>query len=297
MSQKDPQQPPRDPEQDRLVDLTRSLARRSWVLLRRGRGRNASPLFLQCAHEATQLLDAAADFLRASELSAAGSHTQIETAPAETPEPPAIDPNAEIAPSGGPAGAGEQFELRGRCVSISITELLNFLGTLQKSGSLWIGTRDESFKLQLEEGFVVHAESDGAPPELKLGALLVRGGVLSQQQLDRFLASTAGRKGHMGTNLEKAGLVTREQLARALEYQIGKLFQRLANLSDATFSFEEEHVAPSSENRVRLGVLSLQLKTAHAIDEESRLSFDAALGDKVDQDSLERTPARPGDTS
>ncbi len=265
---------PAGQDADRLVATARSLARRSWTLVRAGRGRGGCSLFTQCAHEATQLLDAAADFLRASARDAAplarerGSdgaspdprdvarlmtnalHDEVTSAPSRRPPPSTV--------------------LHGRCESVSVNELLGFLGTLAKTGTLSIETPQESFLIRLQAGYVVHASSNRSPPELRLGAILVQQGSIEPERLRQFLGTHDRSISRLGIALEREELVSREQLTAALEHQIRHVFRRISSSSGASFAFEE-HDGAFPDERVRLGVVRLLLESSAALDEAGRL--------------------------
>lgn len=266
---------PRLAEQDanQLVATARSLARRSWALARMGRSRSACSLFTQCTHEATQLLDAAADFLRASSRSAP-SHERGYGADRGTPDPRDVarlmtDALAVDATDLSSKPTSPSTVLHGRCESVSVNELLSFLGTLGKTGTLSVETREERFTIQMEDGYVVHASSNRSPPALRLGAILVEQGAIEPDRLRQFLRTHDRSISRLGVALEREELVSREQLTAALEHQIQHVFKRISSSSDAAFAFEE-HEGGFSDERVRLGVVRLLLESAAALDEANR---------------------------
>jgi hypothetical protein len=122
--------------------------------------------------------------------------------------------------------------------AISIPDLLSFLQMQGKTGILRINIGTEVISLVIEEGGLVNAFSDNSPPGLRLGEILVRQGRLEMERLQRFLTEFNLGREPLGEALERAGLVSREELEEALEFQIRLIFVRLLCSEKAYFRFE-----------------------------------------------------------
>ena len=157
--------------------------------------------------------------------------------------------------------AHERVDLRGLSWSIGIPELLSFLETINKSGSVHVTTFDETFTIVLHEGLVVHALSNASPHGCRLGDLLVSQGSTNFHELNTFLRSKVTAGGCIGEAVVTEGIVSHEQLQMALEAQVKLLFQRMFSAKDATFSFYDGR---GNENlhKVKMNLTRLLLESS-----------------------------------
>ena len=240
-----------DLERDELAASLRCLARRTQALARIAPRRvEAGNRMRQCLGDVLSLLESATQLLYRPNARVPSLHDG-----SHAPRPI--------------RSADENGDLHGSTRALSISEIIDFLGTCQKSGVLKIVNQTETFSIQFQEGTVVHASSDNSPPGHRLGDILVERGYLTPESFSVFLAHNARTGERIGVALEREEILTRDQLADALETQIQFLFHRLFATSDATFSFHER-VIGSYDHRVRMSVMSLLLESARAQDEALR---------------------------
>lgn len=254
-----------------LEAATRSLVKRLHGLLQVAQGRMASPRFLQAARDAAELLEAAGRSL--SDPTVPVPRLRADARDATDPAHVARSMRRALAGAAHAeamdiTGLAPQVVLRGRCESVAVPELLEFLAQMRKSGVLHVKTREETFSVFLRNGDVVHAVSNNGPAEDRLGAILVEQGALTEARLEGFLESFSRWKGRIGDALLRDGLVTEEALQRALETQVRRLFDRMTRARPATFTFSEGHSA-GSEARLRLSVVALLLDAARRKDEKA----------------------------
>jgi hypothetical protein len=159
--------------------------------------------------------------------------------------------------------------LRGHTRAVTVPEILGFVASIRKSGVLRVRTRDEAFRIDLEQGSVVYAQGDKPPHGQLLGQILVAQGALSQERLDRVVESEAQNVDFLGEVLLRRGLVTREALCIALTYQVQGLFHRLFDAEDAVFQFDEGAHTPRTQD-IHLNVTTLLLESARSSDENLR---------------------------
>ena len=147
--------------------------------------------------------------------------------------------------------------------AISIPDLLSFLQMQAKTGVLRINIGTEVISLAIEEGDLVNAYSDNSPPGLRLGEILVRQGRLELERLHRFLEEFDLGKEPLGEALERAGLISRDELEEALEFQIRLIFVRLLCSEKAHFRFESGHVSGGRPGRYSIMQLLLDACRIH----------------------------------
>lgn len=166
----------------------------------------------------------------------------------------------------------DTVDLRGTGYAIGIPELLSFLETIDKTGTLEVATFDENFTIVLEDGEVVHAGSDSSPPGLRLGDILVMQGATSSSELQEFLRKHENSKKPLGELVVDEGIVTRDELEEALEFQVQRLFQRLFEARDATFSFYDGRTNPKKLG-VHMNLTRLLLESSFDVDERHKHEY------------------------
>jgi hypothetical protein len=166
--------------------------------------------------------------------------------------------------------------LAGHAAVVPVSELLGFLSGLRKTGMLWVDTPRESFLLQLQEGAVIYAHGDNPPQGQLLGEILVRNEALERDKLAWALVESTAGKDVLGGHLVRKGLISQEELTRALAEQVQMIFDRLFSSADATYQFELEGRLMDSAD-VRLNVIQLLLESARAND-ECRQRVEAGVG-------------------
>lgn len=179
------------------------------------------------------------------------------------------DPNkspAQAAPS-----RRHRLLLQAQAGLVPTPDFVAFLCQTQQSGILQVFTCNEVFSVEIEDGDIVHAHSDGAPVGERLGDLLVERGVLTPLQLARLLDSE--QRARFGTRVVEQRLVTRDELVGALETQIRRLFHRLFTAQPKEFLFWGGPCL-LAEQSLRLNANMLLLDGARAADEAAREADD-----------------------
>ena len=174
------------------------------------------------------------------------------------------------APEDSPPSKDHKLAMRGMAQFLAVTDLITFLCSMQKTGVVLIDCIDERFTVELDQGFIVHAHSDGAPDGERLGDVLVEEGIVGQEELDALLAEgMRGRLGgRLGARLLERQMATHEELQSALEIQIRRLFQRLFTAAASDYVFWEGPCVWGEES-MRLNATMLLLDGARAIDESN----------------------------
>lgn len=155
---------------------------------------------------------------------------------------------------------------RGDSFAISVPDLLGFLQVQRKSGVLRVQADGEEIYMEFDKGDLVHAYSTSAPPEMRLGEVLVAQGAVTRERLDSFLFCYSASRGMLGKALMEGEIVTQEQLQKALDHQIQGVFHRLFAAETCTYLFRECQ-PDTTPNARRRNVTQLLLESARQIDE------------------------------
>lgn len=165
-----------------------------------------------------------------------------------------------------PAPAEAGADLQGNAWTIPVAELVNFLAHAEKTGVLHVVTQGETFLLEFARGNLMHASSNAAPSEHRLGAILEREGLLVPDELESSLLAAAEADDLLGNFLVRRGRLTAEALARALALQTQELFHRLMDAANAVYRFQEGVRLLHSQN-LEVNIVQLLLESARKKDE------------------------------
>lgn len=174
-------------------------------------------------------------------------------------------------------------EFTGHSRAISVPEMLEFLSLMNKTGVLEVATKTEHFTLELEGGEIVHASSNSAPPEERLGAILIKQGALTEQGLQDFLKSNKSSR-KLGQALQEGQVITPLALSQALSHQIQQLFTRVFTTQEAFYIFREGK-PQNDDSGLRMNVTGLLLESASSIDEEGRDADLAAAALEIEKNA------------
>ncbi|HET9294768.1 MAG TPA: DUF4388 domain-containing protein [Gemmatimonadales bacterium] len=163
--------------------------------------------------------------------------------------------------------------IEGPLKELHIHDVFQLLDLGRKTGVLRVTSelRQNAGVVYFDEGAVVAAEIRSNPHPL--GALLLRAGKVSEEDLARAIAVRASRDGQrLGDVLVEMGALTRRELDRQIRVQVEEVIFELMSWSEGYFSFEEGRIpAGSGDATVRIPTESLLMEAARRIDEWSRI--------------------------
>ncbi|HEU4628878.1 MAG TPA: DUF4388 domain-containing protein [Gemmatimonadaceae bacterium] len=165
--------------------------------------------------------------------------------------------------------------IEGPLRELDIHDVFQLLDLSRKTGALRVtsGLRDNEGTVYFDAGQVVYASVRSNPHPL--GAMLVRSGRLSEQELARArarqLEARDGRR--LGEVLIDEGLIAPRELERQLRLQIEAVVFELLSWREGFFSFVEQDVAGlPADATVRISAESLLMEAARRIDEWSTIA-------------------------
>ncbi len=167
-----------------------------------------------------------------------------------------------IAPS-----AGDEGVLQGHGAVVELPDLIGMIRGQGMTGVLMVEMPNEGVKMHFQAGQLVHAYSENAPRDLRLGEILVTQEAISRERMDSLLFCHQDSPQMLGETLMNGGLVGSEQLQEALNHQIQSLFDRIfENRKQASFKFVPG-LPETQAQRAQVNVMQLLLDSARAFDE------------------------------
>jgi hypothetical protein len=162
--------------------------------------------------------------------------------------------------------------LEGTLRVFSLTDIFQVLGLQRKSGVLTVEGEEDTITVAFLGGQVVSAESAARGLDNRIGNLLVRGGRITQEQLDRLLEKQKETQQRLGFLLIRERLVTPEDLREALRLQIIRIVFSCFRWTDGRFRFSQEgRIDYDADHMSPVPTESILMESAQMLDEWPRL--------------------------
>jgi hypothetical protein len=157
--------------------------------------------------------------------------------------------------------------LRGTLEDFGIAEILQLIGQQAKSGVLHLESRDDVIHIAIADGSVVRAESAGRKARERLGNMLVRAGIVSEEALARALEEQKRSLRRLGDVLVAMGLVSQADLREMTALQTTETIYRLFHWKSGTYEFEPGDVEWDRETVAPLRAESVLMEGFRRVDE------------------------------
>jgi hypothetical protein len=157
--------------------------------------------------------------------------------------------------------------LQGTLKDFGIAEILQLIGQQAKSGVLHLTGRDEEIHISMADGCVVRAEHAGRKAKDRLGTLLVRAEVITQEELDQGLEVQRRTLRRLGDVLAELGFCTKEQLREMTALQTTETVYKLFHWKSGTYEFVPGDVEWDPETVSPLRAESVLMEGFRQVDE------------------------------
>ncbi len=157
--------------------------------------------------------------------------------------------------------------LTGTLKDFGIAEILQLIGQQAKSGVLHLTSRDDEIHILMADGCVVSAEYAGRKQKERLGAMLVRAGLITRADLDAALAAQARTLRRLGDVLVEMQLVSKQDLKELTALQTTETVYRLFRWKSGTYEFEPGAVEWDPSTVTPLRAESVLMEGFRQVDE------------------------------
>src|SRR5438128_6238500 len=177
--------------------------------------------------------------------------------------------------------------LEGTLRDFSLADIFQLIGLQRKTGVLTLRTKDDTVTVTFLDGKVVGADSLNHRLENRLGHVLIKSGLLQQDQLNRALEIQKETLQRLGFILTHYGIISAESLKHAIQLQILQIVYRLFRWKDGDYHFSQETtIEYDRDNVVPITAESILMEGARMIDEwpiiEKRIrSYDMVFRKKM----------------
>jgi hypothetical protein len=177
--------------------------------------------------------------------------------------------------------------LEGTLKDFSLADIFQLIGLQRKTGVLTLRSNDDTVTVTFLDGKVVGADSLSHRLENRLGHVLIRSELLTQDQLNRALEIQKETLQRLGFILVHYGIISIEALRQALQLQIMQIVFRLFRWKDGDYHFSQETTIEYDRDYVvPVTAESILMEGARMIDEwpiiEKRIrSYDMVFRKKL----------------
>jgi hypothetical protein len=177
--------------------------------------------------------------------------------------------------------------LEGTLKDFSLADIFQLIGLQRKTGVLTLRAKDDTVTVTFLDGKVVGADSLSHQLENRLGHVLIRSELLTQDQLNRALEIQKETLQRLGFILVHYGIISVDALKQALQLQILQIIFRLFRWKDGDYHFSQETTIEYDRDYVvPVSAESILMEGARMIDEwpiiEKRIrSYDMVFRKKL----------------
>lgn len=156
--------------------------------------------------------------------------------------------------------------IRGSLKEASLPDVLQLLSMGKKTGCLSVTHRNSFGNIFFDKGRICYASIVNRRD--RLGDMLVKSGVITQEQLDAAVDLQARRREtRLGELLVELSAITTDDLRQAIRVQIEEAVYFLFTWTQGTFNFEADVLPDHRDLQVSINPESLLLEGARRVDE------------------------------
>src|SRR5258708_18468801 len=169
----------------------------------------------------------------------------------------------------------------------SLAAIFQLIGLQRKTGVLTLRSKDDPVTVTFLDGKVVGADSLNHRLENRLGNVLIKSGVLTADQLGRALEIQKETLQRLGFILTHYGIISPDALKQAIQLQILQIVYRLFRWKDGDYHFSQDTTIDyDRDNVVPITAESILMAGARMIDQwpiiEKRIrSYDMVFRKKL----------------
>jgi CheY-like chemotaxis protein len=201
-----------------------------------------------------------------------------------------IDPDPDD-DAGGASSDDNLPGFSGQLHVIPLAEVLQVLQLGRQTGTCTITNGKVEITVYIRDGLVDLARGKGAAEEFRLGRYLIEEGLVTRDELNTILKNRVSGRRLLGEALINYGLISEEDLQRALIRQTSELIYDALRWPKGRFAFSKETNDQADVAKLGLPVASIVMEGFRRVDEwrliEGSIQFDEVLlRDQVALDAM-----------
>ncbi len=158
--------------------------------------------------------------------------------------------------------------LEGTLKDFSLADIFQLIGIQKKTGILILREGEELVRVNFQNGAIVGAEKESEQTESRLGHVLVKRGVISQEQLNRALEAQSESLQRLGQVLVENGHIGAQDLKDALRNQVLEIVYGLFRWKNGHYHFSPQDMVDfDRENFEPISTESILMEGLRMLDE------------------------------
>ncbi|PTL82375.1 DUF4388 domain-containing protein [Vitiosangium sp. GDMCC 1.1324] len=157
--------------------------------------------------------------------------------------------------------------LTGTLKDFGIADILQLIGQQQKTGVLYLKSKDQDVQVYFRDGNIVRAESITRKKKDLIGSMLVRAEIITEQQLESALETQKRTLKRLGDVLTASGAITAQKLKQMMQLQVTETLYGLFSWKAGTYEFKQEDVQADGESITPLRAESVLMEGFRMVDE------------------------------
>jgi len=159
--------------------------------------------------------------------------------------------------------------LKGTLKDFGLSDIFQLIAHQRKTGVLYLEDRGKSVAVTFEDGKIVSAEPGSSTTEEKekIGAILVKSGLLDRAQLESALEEQGRSMRLLGVVLQEKQYLTAEQFQTVFTFQIKETLFRIFQWTSGNYRFEAGSVTFDRKHIIPLSAEYVLMEAARVIDE------------------------------
>ncbi|QRK05340.1 DUF4388 domain-containing protein [Archangium violaceum] len=157
--------------------------------------------------------------------------------------------------------------LTGTLKDFGIADILQLIGQQQKTGVLYLKSKDQDVQVFFRDGNIVRAESITRKKKDLIGNMLVRAELITEQQLESALETQKRTLKRLGDVLTSTGAISAQKLKQMMQLQVTETLYGLFSWKAGTYEFKQEDVQADSESITPLRAESVLMEGFRMVDE------------------------------
>jgi hypothetical protein len=132
--------------------------------------------------------------------------------------------------------------LKGTLKDFGIADILQLIGQQQKTGMLHLKAREQEIHVGFKDGSIVKAESTTRKKKELIGGMLVRAGLITEQQLAEALEQQRRSLMRLGDTLVGMGAISADRFKEMVNLQTAETVFKLFSWKTGSYAFEATEV-------------------------------------------------------
>jgi hypothetical protein len=167
--------------------------------------------------------------------------------------------------------------LEGSLIDFGLADILQLIYFQKKSGILTLSSRRDRVQITFLEGNIIAADSRKRAEENRLGRILLKKGLISENDLRGVLEEEKSTGAKVSDILINKGMVSREDIAATVALQVTDTVTQLFSWKEGTYEFQVQPTIQKAGIPLNLDTQHLLMEGLRILDEWSLIEGKVAL--------------------